>query len=500
VPLDLDEYRRRSEAFVGELDKEYYDHFSGQKETCDTASVYERWPDLFTRAAVDELNARYDAVRDDDERRRLAYLLAFTTDGYLGAETRRESDEIANTESGTTIEVDGERIPLRAASVVQANERDRERRERLQQARLAATADVLNPLLLELLRHTHALARDLGHDDYLALYSEIRGVDYLQLRAQAEAFLQDTAGLYERVLYRLVGDQLGISLDELRFADLPHLFRAPHYDTAFSAERLLRTFESTLAGLGIDLARQSNVHLDTEVRELKTPRAFCCPVRVPDEIYLVVLPAGGQSDYGALLHEGGHTEHFAHTDRALPFEYRHLGDNAVTEAFAFLFDHLTLNRRWLETVLGYERPDDFLFFANVVELYFLRRYAAKLAYETELHRAPDAGLEGMAGLYREKLSAALLVDVPAVNYLVDVDPGLYVASYLRAWMLEGALRMILQDRYGMEWFTDTRAGSWIKGLWALGQRYGAELLLLKNGGGRLDFDPLRRHIERALGR
>jgi hypothetical protein len=495
--LDLDEYRRRAELFVGELDKEYYDHFSGQKEVCDTSAVYERYPELFGREAVTELNELYPTVRDD-AKRRLAYLLAFTTDGYLGAETRRECDEIANTESRLTIEVDGEEIGYRASSAVLANEPDRERRARIHHARLEATVASLNPLLLDLWRRTHGLARDLGSPHYLGLYSEIRGIDYGLLRAQAESFLQDTAGLYERVLYRLVHEKLGITLDELKVSDLPYLFRAPGYDDVFAAERLLPTFEKTLRGLGIDVRAQANVHLDTEVRELKSPRAFCSPVRVPDEIYLVVLPHGGTDDYSALLHEGGHTEHFAHTDPALPFEYRHLGDNAVTEAFAFLMDHLALNPRWLELLLDYRDPGDYLFFANVVELFFLRRYAAKLAYETELHTSDD--IPAMAERYSRRLSAALLVDIPEENYLSDVDAGLYVASYLRAWMLEGALRMMLQDRYGMEWFRDEAAGEWVKGLWSLGQHFSAEQLLLKNGGGRLDFDPLRRHIERALGR
>jgi hypothetical protein len=495
--VDLDEYRRRAEAFVGELDKEYYLHFSGQKETCDTASVYDRYPELFTREAVLELNERYPTVRDDPKRQ-LAYLIAFTTEGYLGAATRHESDEVANTESRTTIEVDGEQIGLRASSVVQANEADRERRGRIQQARLEAADSVLNPLLLELWRHEHELARGLGHRDYLALFSEVRGIDYLTLRAQAESFLQDTEGLYQRVLERLVGEKLGIPLAELRFSDIAYLFRAPGYDEVFTASGSLPAFERTLSGLGVDLHAQPNVHLDTEVRENKTPRAFCSPVRVPDEIYLVVLPQGGADDYSMLLHEGGHTEHFAFTSPELPFEYRHLGDNAVTEAFAFLFDHLLLNPRWLDELLGYRDADDYLFFANVVELFFVRRYAAKLAYETDLHRADD--VESMAGRYSDRLSEALLVEVPPQNYLVDVDPGLYAASYLQAWMLEGALRMMLQDRYGMEWYRDEAAAAWIKSLWAMGQHFRAGQLLLKNGGGRLDFDPLRHHIERALGR
>ena len=66
---------------------------------------------------------------------------------------------------------------------------------------------------------------------------------------------------------------------------------------------------------------------------------------MPDEVYLVIAPTGGRDDYGALFHEGGHAEHYANTDPGLAFEFRHLGDNSVTESFAFLFEHLVEDTR-----------------------------------------------------------------------------------------------------------------------------------------------------------
>ncbi len=496
--VDLDMYRRRAEEFLGALDREYYQHFSGQKAECDTAAVYDCFPELFTRETVDELEAIYTVARDDDKRR-LAYLMVFAVDGFIGVETRHLGDELANTEGRTSITVDGESIGLRQAGVAQANEPDRERRSRIQAARLAATEEHLTPLLDAIWRRCHDLAAQLGFPNYMELYSEIKGLDYDFLRAELETFLHDTAGLYERSMDRLGQERLGIPLADLRYSDIPRLWRAPEFDGVFAADRLVPTLRATLSGMGIDLDAQPNVHLDTEVRELKSPRAFCSPVRVPQEIYLVVLPQGGQDDYQALLHEAGHTEHFAHISPGLPFEYRMLGDNAVTEGFAFTFDHLVLNRRWLDTYLGYTETDDFLRFANVSDLFFLRRYAAKLSYEVELH-SQTGSLDAMAEVYGKRLSDALMVQVPPQSYLLDVDDAFYVASYLRAWMLEGAWRMMLQDRHGMEWFRDEEACAWIRELWAHGQHFTAEQLLLKNGGGRLDTDPLRHHLERALGR
>ncbi|MGZ4198820.1 MAG: hypothetical protein ACXVP1_01400 [Thermoleophilia bacterium] len=499
APFDLADYRRRAEEFTGALDLEAYQHFAGLKQDCDFTAVYDQYPELFTLESVRTLRRLYDAATADDDRRRLSFLLNLGIEGFLGNETKQVSDEIANTESRAKITVDGEQIGLRYSSVVQANEPDRARRRRINDARNELTSTVLNPLYDQRWRRLHELVGELGYPTYSELFSEVRAVDFGMLRGATQMFLQATEGLYQRTLDKVSRAKLGIPRTELEQSDLPFLVRAPEYDHIFASAKLLPTFERTLQGLGVSLAEQSNVHVDAETRELKSPRAFCAPVRIPDEIYLVVMPKGGQDDFQALLHEGGHTEHFAHTSPDLPFEYRFLGDNAVTEGFAFVFDHLTLNPRWLQTYLDYAESQEYLTFANLVELYFLRRYAGKLAYETEFH-VQTGPLDHMAERYGALLSQAVQIEVPQANYLVDIDEGFYASNYLRAWMLEGALRMLLQDNYGMEWFLDPAAGAWLKGLWSTGQMYSADQLLLKNGGGRLDTRPLELHLERALGR
>src|SRR5207253_1715764 len=157
---------------------------------------------------------------------------------------------------------------------------------------------------------------------------------------------------YPRAVEPTLRTTLGFGLGDLRRSDLPRYFRAAEQDSRFPADRLIGSFTETLAGLGISVADQPGVILDVESRVKKSPRAFCAPVRVPGEVYLVIAPVGGRDDFGALFHEGGHTEHFAHVDPALPFEFRLLGDNAVTEAYAFLLQHLVADPVWLSRVLG----------------------------------------------------------------------------------------------------------------------------------------------------
>jgi hypothetical protein len=296
-----------------------------------------------------------------------------------------------------------------------------------------------------------------------------------------------------------VRSRFGLRLRELKIWDLPYLFRAPHYDAYFTADKLLPALQATLAGLGIDLSAQTNIHLDTQARPNKSPRAFCAPVRVPEEIYLSVMPKGGQDDYQALLHESGHAEHFAHMSPNLEFEYRCLGDNAVTEAFAFLLDHLPLNPLWLRAFLGYEDSQDYLRFGYVSELYFVRRYAAKFVYELDLHRQ-SGSLDALGQRYADLLGEAIGVEVPPQSYLSDVDPGFYVCSYIRAWFFEAGVRLMLRSQFGKDWFSNPAAGDWLRTAWGFGQKYNSPQLYLKLGGGKLDADPLRYLIEGVLGR
>jgi hypothetical protein len=317
---------------------------------------------------------------------------------------------------------------------------------------------------------------------------ELSGIDLGALAQQTEAFLAATEDEYEAKVEPPLGVQLGLGFDELSRADLPAFFRAPSLDGLFPAEQLLPMFEATLAGLGLDGGSPGNVILDAEPRPKKSPRAFCAPVRVPEEVYLVLTRVGGREDYETLLHEAGHAEHFSHVDPGLPVEHRYLGDNSVTEGYAFLFQHLTEDHVWLERRLGIADPEPIVAFARASKLVFLRRYCAKLAYELELQG--DGAVDGLDQLYARRLSDAVHVDWPAATWLSDVDPFFYVAAYLRAWALETHLRRELRERFGELWFDDPGAGEMLRELWSAGQRERADELLRRLTGAELDFSAL----------
>jgi hypothetical protein len=410
-------------------------------------------------------------------------LWRFAWEGYLGRLTAKEQERVAELEATLEADVESERLAFRELRPALANEPDRARRELLDTARLELV-DRINPLHREALERTRDAARELAGGTYRDLYERF-GFPLEPLAGQCRRFLAETQELYADSLDRLLRERLGIRFEEARRWDVPRLMRSTVWDEYFPGERMLPALEATLGDLGVDLRSQRNVELDVEPRPTKDPRAFCAPIEVPRRVVLCIKPIGGIDDWRALFHEAGHTEHFAHTSARLPFEARRLGDDAVTEAWAFLLEHLVSNPVWLGRRLDVGRIGDLEAEAAAVRLYLVRRYCGKLLYELELHGGAE--LDAMPERYSALLGEATGIEYAPADYLADVDPGFYVTSYLRAWALEAELSRHLRQEFGTAWFASRKAGSLLRELWSEGQGLTADELADEVTGGTLEL-------------
>jgi hypothetical protein len=490
APAALDAYREEADRFIAALDEEYYRHFAGLKDEFELTPIYERYADLATLDSCRRLGEAAELGGEGSTE-----LWRFACEGYMGNLARAEAEEIARLEASLTADVDGETIGFRLLRPAIANEPDRTRRERLDRARGDLTDRELNPHHVRIADSRREAVQALGADSYRDLYERF-GFPLERLARQCERLLDETEDLYVGAFDKLMRQRTGVPLEEAKRWDVPRLFRATEWDAGFPAGTMVPALEATLAGLGIDLRAQENVHLDLEPRPTKTPRAFCAPIEVPDRVMLVIQPMGGPDDWHALFHEAGHTEHFAHTSADLPVEARRLGDNAVTEGWAMLFELVVNDPAWLSRRLDFARPEEFAAEATVGLLYFVRRYSAKFLYELELHSG--GALEEMRGRYVERMQDALKIDVSPVDYLADVDAGFYSSSYLRAWAFEAALRGFLRDEFGRTWFARPEAGSLLRELWSEGQRLTADELIAEVVDTDLDLDAVGERIAETV--
>jgi hypothetical protein len=489
TPAELDRYRDRIDRFVADLDQEYYDHFAGLKVDFDLESVYTKYEDITTIEQAKRMGAAVDGSFGSTE------LWRFACEGYLGALTRRYEQDAATIEAKLTATIDGEDLPFRMLRPAIANSEDRGRRERIERLRNNLTEEHINPILLASHRETHEATRALGAYTYRELYEQFN-YRLGDLAEQCRSFLTSTEAIFEDSADRLFRARVGVGLAEAERWDVARVFRATEWDAQFPGDKMLPALDATLKELGVDLYAQENVHLDVEERPNKTPRAFCAPIEVPQKVMLVIQPIGGPDDWRALFHEAGHVEHFANTRAELKVEERRLGDNAVTEGWAMLMQHLTDDPAWLSRRLDFPRPEVFAAEGATNLLYFVRRYCAKLLYELEFHAADD--VTTMEDRYVEILGDALKINPSSTDYLGDIDSSFYVSAYLRSWAFEAQLRTHLREEFGNVWFARREAGSLLRELWGEGQRWPAEDFLKDITGSTLDLESVAERVRENL--
>jgi hypothetical protein len=486
---ELDALRADADRFIAELDEEAYLHFAGLKDTYDLVPIYERHAQLTKLETALAIGASVNGGRNTRE------LWKFACEGYLGNFVNEEQERLAELEASLKATVDGEDVPYRNLRPAIANSEDRGRRQRLERARNELTEEHLNPLYLRSAQVVHRETERLGAANYTELY---RGFQYPldSLAEQCRRFLDSTERLWEDAGNRFFRSRVGLGLGEIERFDVARVWRGLTWDSAFPKERMVPALEATLADLGVDLHAQQNVQLDLEDRPNKTPRAFCVAIEIPERVILVIKPQGGPDDWRALFHEAGHTEHFAHTSASLTMEEKRLGDNAVTEGWAMLLEHLTIDPTWLTRRLDFPRPQEFAAEGATQLLWLVRRYCAKLLYEIEYHATPDVTV--MRPRYVELLGDALKVTPSDTDYLADIDDGFYASQYLRAWAFEAQLRSFLREKFGNTWFTDKAAGSLIRDLWTEGQKPTADEMLLEVTGSSIELEAVAERIREAL--
>jgi hypothetical protein len=501
--LDLQRLRAEGQAFMETLSRESYLALAGHKKTAELQPIYEKYDRILGEEALElTLDAFRSAAERTDDKRSAQSLLDWEIESQASKPLAAlDEREIAWENAAIIRSPDGRVIQYQAAPIEIANTRDRALRLALDEARAKLVRDEHAPLRLERLQREKEYIESLGvAADYNSSFEAVTGISLQALGASCEQFLRDTESMWDDTLPGVLKKSLGIKPSQAKRSDALALFRASEYDDAFPGNEMESVMRRQVSEMGIDPTADGRIIFDVGEREGKRSRAFCSPVRVPEEVYLVLRPHGGQSDYNTFLHEMGHALHFGYASPDYPFEFRWLGDNSVTEAYAMLFDHRMQDRGWLlrYTRLGTGRVGNFLRTAGFEELHFLRRYCAKFLYERALYSGEVRWSE-LPDLYVSLLSNATGFEYDPADAFVDLDPRYYSARYLRAWQLQSVLNEELTTRFDVDWFRNPSAGPWIVSeLFAQGQRESADEIAERAGADALSFQPLIRKIEGLL--
>lgn len=496
--MNLSDYRRDFSQYNSGLQLAHYKYRAGLEAELHLEPVIERYGDLFTHDTIRALKEALDATPEnfETERKGLQALLGAAQMGFMEAEARELTEERARCESSARIEWRGASLLAFGAPKLIANEPDAQLRRELT-ARWLDALSACDDLRAARLASLHESARRLGFDSYRALYSQITATDYELLSTSTDRFLERTEAAYSTALAEASARNLpGIAFDELEQGDFLFLQRMPRLDPIFTASDLLGTYAAAMKGFGIDIEKQKNIEIDAEPRPTKYPRAACFIINPPEDIRFIISPTGGVYDYTTLFHEGGHAQHFGWVSSMLAGSHPEFvfgPDYATTEGYAFLLNHLFLDAAWLaehRPNLSETRARGIVRDLALVTTHQVRRYAAKLKYDIELHDSADFGSKRLAENYRTLQEQATLFRRSSKQYLMDLDDGFYSAAYLRAWAFEAGLREYLRTRYGRRWWAMRRAGDELIDLWSTASRYSVEELAQLIGFGEISFDLL----------
>jgi hypothetical protein len=495
MALNIEYYRSRLEQFEEKLNRQLYQFYAGFKFRLELVAFYSDYSDIFSLNSIREIESEYNNESFDSRRKSLRKIWDFLIDQHLDARLAPLTEEIFDFEAQQKIVWEGQELTFSQASLHLEKESDGFKRRNLSE-RYASKMQKSESLRLESVFRLQSAASGLGFKNYAQARERIGRVEYRKLLDSLDAALQPLEDKYRERLRESFEISLGQPFQEAGSWDIAYWEMANEAEQVFAKDNLFSTVQATVSELGIQPERQDSVSIDLDYREGKKAGRLCIPIRIPQEIKIIMIPENGAGQYGSLLHEIGHAYHFAWTSPSLPMEHRVIGDRALSESYAFLLEHFIWDREWLSRMLSFIKTKEFLRFQALYRLFLVRRYAARLRLAIDLFERET--FAGMPEIYSETMQAYTgLVHQPEF-WIHDLANGYYSADYLRGWMCEAMLREYLRTRFGNSWIMSRAAAGFLKEIWETGQLYRADELCREIGIGDLDSQVLVDEIAEGL--
>ena len=486
--LTTAEIRDRAERFRAAVFEEMHDARSGRKAWPELAPLFESQGILESSRTLPVIE-RAMASAEEEEERQLRKLLRWAARHHLEAHNARLDDEFSYWRATAKVETGDVAVPVsQAANLIDATD-SREARRQLEEARRDTLEEAI-PLQLDRLSRWREAAAELGYGGYREAVERLTGVSLLGVVSEARRLIDETEDVYREVVGEELRRRLGIRPDEAESHDAGWLKRMPWLDGSCQEGDVLGTLRKDLREIGLPLEYGGHVTVEHEAFPGPGMTACCTPVRVPDQIRLLVMPTITQPGCVALLTSVGRALHYAYTDSRLSFEDRALGDLGVVKGHGLLFAGLSREGAWVRRTRGLQGQAlaDYLRTTAVADLFSLREAAARLEFEIQLSDSASPGELGPA--WADALSGATGFRFDPRSYLERLGQRFGVARFLRGRMLAAQLRRELRERFDDDWYRNPRTGPFLGDWFSNGLRFSAAEVATALGNDRLGADAM----------
>ena len=451
----------------------------GLKDKLESAKVYKKHKDLFSKKLLEELKAKIKAAKgeDLDIAERVYFYLAGS---YISQQLAPKYDQLTTFYSKARVKFEGEQLAFYDIA------------PRLSKDPIYARREILDQLSLKVIKKTKVreflnlkaeikLLKTMGWSGYLEFAEASKKIDYTKFEKVIRKVEKSTNNIWNESMNKVSLELLGRPFKKVKACHLSYLRSISAFDSYYPKEKVVPTFEKFVREMDLsDLL--ACIKIDAATRPKKNPTAVCYWPNPPTEVHLVIKPIGGEQDYEAMFHEGGHTLHAAAENSVLPYAFKCLSrSNALTEAYAFILEDLVFESAWLSRYMNVRAHtgSKIKWQATFVNLMLLRRYLGKFLYEWEVFSKDK--LASAPTIYAKRLEETTGFVYQKEKYLFDMDPYFYSADYLRAWIGAAQIKNYLEKKFAKEWFFSPKAGAFLRELWTDGVKLELEDVVKKLG-------------------
>jgi len=127
----------------------------------------------------------------------------------------------------------------------------------------------------------------------------------------------------------------------------------------------------------------------------------------------------------------------------------------------------------------------------------LRYYCGKFIYENSIHFIEDH--QNNSENFKQSLKEATLAEFSETDYLIEIEPFLSSAIYLKASFIESSFRSYLRENFDEQWWRNIETGNFLRTLWKDGGRISSGDIANISGFDALDLIPLYESLNEHLG-
>lgn len=197
-------------------------------------------------------------------------------------------------------------------------------------------------------------------------------------------------------------------------------------------------------------------------------RGCCIPLKIPEDIQVILYYQNSVKFIFSYLHEIGHAMSFASIDRNSKIEDKYIYNEIMQESYAYLYENLVNCNPNFRSKIGLNFNEEEQLKLRFEELYVLRLLSCKYIFQKEFYGVTEK--EEIAERYCIIMREGLKIQVPKITYLIDANIGFPAAQFFIGKIISKKINTIFENAFGMEWFENEKAIQILKKTWKTGSK------------------------------